>query len=986
MTEAITQTLPGWRGDLLWLFWAGHGVLTRDERLRLFYSDASIAYKRNLELASLLTALRSDLYPGLPRQIGVVDACQTYAERLQLAATLPAETLAYGQPLPGREQFVLYAASPGQVAVNLGTAKAGLFSQMVMEELTGPGGDGWPPAMERVAERLDQRFKKLGADQKPTKFYRRSWKGGEHVSEKAPIEPQLERAVAIRHPIGRLVGELSARPFAMGVHRAISAGRGDLSELPDYVRRAHDDRLLEVIAAADRASVMIVLVGDSSSGKTRALWEAIGHLPGDWRVWSPADARALNYGLANVSIGPRMVVWLNDAHNYLDPGLTQMAGDNAARLRELVNDPSAEPVLVAATLWPWNWQQLAAQPREHPLSAGSGSQEDELAQVATLLENSTYIPVPDSFQGDDLAAMRAAAARDPRIALAVRHAPAGKITQYLAGAQKLLERYNAAPSETKAVIDAAIDARRLGHANRLPERLLLEAAPGYIDDETWDRLDDSWAVQALHAATLDWRGLDGPLTRIKPRPGEPVPDEPEYRLGDVVEQAGTRVRQYAAPPDELWAAATRYGHADDLDAMAHAAQIRGRYRHAAALYLKAADAGNTWAMMELAKMLKKTGDAAGAIHLYRQAADAGHTWAVLELAQLQTEARHATGAESLYRQAADAGDRRAMWELAQIRERAGDHAEAEQLAVMAADAGEIGTLRQLAEMRGPSVHIDAYTTSEEYVEMQTRALDEIAAEAMRLYEQAAEAGHSWAVRELAQMQKEAGDDSGDHLGGTRLPAQAAETAYMRILWRSARDREQAGDWAGAEERYQQAADIGDTSVIADLARMRERAGDHVQAEQLAVTAAKAGNGGPLVELMRMRERAGDQVGAEHLATVAAGTGSTGALQDLARIRDRAGDHLGAARLYERAADAGHTSSLKDRARMLEEAGDQAGAERWRVRAVNFGVTGALEDLAQTRERAGDHAGAEHLRRFGLDASGISAGPWNIAQVARGTGV
>jgi hypothetical protein len=731
---------------------------------------------------------------------------------------------------------------------------------------------------------------------------------------------------------------------------------------------------------------MIVLVGDSSSGKTRALWEAIGHLPGDWQVWSPADARALNYGLANVSIGPRMVVWLNDAHNYLDPGLTQMAGDNAARLRELIIDPSAEPVLVAATLWPWKWQQFAAQPREHPLSAGSRSQEDELAQVATLLENSTYIPVPNSFQGDDLAAMRAAAARDPRIALAVRHAPAGKITQYLAGALKLLERYNAAPSETKAVIDAAIDARRLGHANRLPERLLLEAAPGYIDDETWDRLDDSWAVQALHAATLDWRGLDGPLTHIRPRPGEPVPDEPEYRLADVVEQAGTRVRRYAAPPVELWAAATQYGHAGDLNAMAHAAQIRGRYRHAAALYLKAADAGNTWAMMELAQMLKKTGDVASAIHLYRQAADAGRTSAVLKLAQLQTEAGHATGAESLYRQAADAGDGRAMWELAQIRERAGDHAEAEQLAVMAADAGEIGTLRQLAEMRGPSVHVDAYTTSEEYVEMQTRALDEIAAEAMRLYEQAAEAGHSWAVREPAQMQREADDDSGDDLGGTRLPAQAAETAHMRILWRSARDREQAGDWAGAEERYQQAADMGDTSVIADLARMRERAGDQVQAEQLAVTAAKAGNGGPLVELMRMREGAGDQVGAEHLATVAAGTGSTGALQDLARIRDRAGDHFRAARLYERAADAGHTSSLKDLARMLEEAGDQAGAKRWRVRAVNFGVTGALEDLAQTRERAGDHAGAEHLRRFGLDASGNSAGPWNIAQVARGTGV
>jgi hypothetical protein len=208
--------MPGWRGDLLWLFWAGHGVLTRDERLRLFYSDASVAYKRNLELASLLTALRSDLYPGLPRQIGVVDACQTYAERLQLATTLPGDTLAYGQPLPGREQFVLYAASPGQIAVNLGTAKAGLFSQMVMEELAGPGGDGWPPAMERVAGRLDQRFSELRAvgraDQTPTSFRWRPWTGGERVLGEAGPAPAGPTAGAAGRPASRVVlGEVVSK-------------------------------------------------------------------------------------------------------------------------------------------------------------------------------------------------------------------------------------------------------------------------------------------------------------------------------------------------------------------------------------------------------------------------------------------------------------------------------------------------------------------------------------------------------------------------------------------------------------------------------------------------------------------------------------------------------------------------------------------------------------------------------------------------------
>lgn len=79
VTEALTRTLPGRGGDLLWLFWAGHGVLTRDDHLRLFFADASTDDKRNLDLNSLLTMLRSDLYPRFPRQAGMVDACQTYA-------------------------------------------------------------------------------------------------------------------------------------------------------------------------------------------------------------------------------------------------------------------------------------------------------------------------------------------------------------------------------------------------------------------------------------------------------------------------------------------------------------------------------------------------------------------------------------------------------------------------------------------------------------------------------------------------------------------------------------------------------------------------------------------------------------------------------------------------------------------------------------------------------------------------------------------
>jgi hypothetical protein len=78
----------------------------------------------------------------------------------------------------------------------------------------------------------------------------------------------------------------------LGVHRAISAdpAKGEaLPQLTQYVRRAHDGRLRELLASPARP-IMVVLVGGSSTGKTRAAFEAVREcLPG-WPLLRPADA------------------------------------------------------------------------------------------------------------------------------------------------------------------------------------------------------------------------------------------------------------------------------------------------------------------------------------------------------------------------------------------------------------------------------------------------------------------------------------------------------------------------------------------------------------------------------------------------------------------------------------------------------------------------------------------------------------------------
>lgn len=75
------------------------------------------------------------------------------------------------------------------------------------------------------------------------------------------------------------------------MHESISADGNDLPVLPDYIRRDHDDRLACVISeACGGASGIAVLDGGSSTGKTRALGEALQLLRADGRMTRAADA------------------------------------------------------------------------------------------------------------------------------------------------------------------------------------------------------------------------------------------------------------------------------------------------------------------------------------------------------------------------------------------------------------------------------------------------------------------------------------------------------------------------------------------------------------------------------------------------------------------------------------------------------------------------------------------------------------------------
>ncbi|WP_143653670.1 hypothetical protein [Streptosporangium subroseum] len=389
--------------------------------------------------------------------------------------------------------------------------------------------------------------------------------------------------------------------------------------------------MAEAVAAVQAGvSRMMVLVGESSTGKTRACWEAVRGLSEPWRLWHPINPGRPEAALADLkTIGPYTVVWLNEAQHYLLTATSTQGEQIAAELRELMTAPERGPVLVLGTLWSQYWNILTAVPT--PGSSDSHSQARELLKDVSRR-------IPDAFTGIDLATATAGARKDPRLAEALRHASSGALTHYLAGGPALIERYDKATTAARAVVHAAMDARRLGHSATLSRLMLEQAAAGYLSDEQWDLLGDDWLEQAFAYLTdpLPCRGARAPLTRLKPRPGTTFAaapqagGEPSYRLADYLEQHGTQTRRLVYPPDGFWNAVTHHAATpNDHIALAQAASDRGRYRHAFALWELAADVGNSDALHALARMREKAGDLEGAERLACAAAAVGNTNALL---------------------------------------------------------------------------------------------------------------------------------------------------------------------------------------------------------------------------------------------------------------------------------------------------------------------------------------------------------------------
>jgi Caspase domain len=159
--ELLTEILPKKTGELLVVFWVGHGIIDceKGER-RLFFAGATTSNGKNLHLESLLQSLRSD-YFQIKQQICIIDACAYYLSEQLRPIHLGGTEIPCGSNKIAWKQLVFLSAREGEkskISKERGTSH---FCEELQKELSISCPDTWPPQMELIASKLEAIFAEL---------------------------------------------------------------------------------------------------------------------------------------------------------------------------------------------------------------------------------------------------------------------------------------------------------------------------------------------------------------------------------------------------------------------------------------------------------------------------------------------------------------------------------------------------------------------------------------------------------------------------------------------------------------------------------------------------------------------------------------------------------------------------------------------------------------------------------------------------------
>lgn len=779
-------------------------------------------------------------------------------------------------------------------------------------------------------------------------------------------------------------------PHDLEVHRAIGeqhadAGAQNLMALPSYVRREHDAVLDDLVAAVGAGhSRMAVLVGSSSTGKSRACWEAVQPLAAaGWRLWhpiAPTHAQALQEGLS--AVRPCTVLWLNETHNYVGGALGEGV---AAALRELLRDVARSPVLVLGTMWEERWREILHDP--------PSGEADLHAQRRALLDG-VSVRVPDRFGGSALRALRAQAALDVRLAEALERAPQGQVAQYLGGGPALEERYATAPALERALLDAAIDACRLGHGPWLPRPLLENAVALYLLEQEAQDAAPVMVTDALDALCRPVRGGRGPLSRVQHSAVGAEVGLEGYRLADYLEQRGRRSRASMAAPAGLWEVLLKHGEPASLLSVSNAADARGFSRLSVALCCAAVRGGIAGARSSAAQLLRANERWKELALWCQEGAAAGDGEATAHLVSALAYTGRADEALVWCERAANHGQHDVLndmgWILGQIGRReealcmferaaaAGCASAGQMVALTLESSGRIDEALELYRARSAQGSVHDALAAARLMEYQGRW--EEARDLLLAHNQ--DAGSDDSTLILAALLRQISQQSGWLEQFTKsIDADFAlsNAHVMATLYAWADHPEEARVWTA------RAAEAGDASSMASLAQHHEADGDHEEAGRWYRRAIEAGHGPSRARLARLLDQQGDTAAALTLYRQAARARDATVLARLSELITAVEGQSAAFDWLVAHADAAMDTAGDSQPRtvvlkLLQEAGHHDRALEWLHDVAQADDDSAWLDVPDVLYRAGRADDAERMRRYGWEPDGSISTPWTVSQL------
>ncbi|WBB80063.1 hypothetical protein O7606_01295 [Micromonospora sp. WMMD882] len=693
--------------------------------------------------------------------------------------------------------------------------------------------------------------------------------------------------------------------------------------LPTFVPRDRENDVRQWLRGARDTGGFLILVGNSCVGKTRLLYEtARAELP-DFTVLAPDLGDG---GLVDAIAGatfplPKLIVWLDELQRFLPgPYLTADASPiTVATVRRLLDAPT--PVIILGTLWPPYAETLRADITDSPDQPRPGQRRPRYPEAVDILDDRRVRQLRlDTFSRGEREAAARLAGDDQRLAVAVADRDYN-VTEALAGARQIIDRYERATDEQRAILHAAVDARRVGVQSPLTADLLRAAARGHL---TMVRADDGWFPGALAELTSRTRPQDRATAPL----GEVASDDHRavlgYTITDYLHQRLIRQRRAERIPTLTWQALVAHASGEDLTRLADSAMRRLRYGHAVAAYRRLADAGHRNAADELTDLLAEPDH----VERLRADADAGSREAARRLAYLLAR----RGETEQLRTRADSGDGPAAAMLVELLVAEGDIEQA----ARRADAGDVMAKVQLADLwsaRGDGERLRAW----------------------------ADAGDVLASVYLVSLLVSKGDEA-----GLRARADAGDFNAAHTLTEILVDRREVAELAAR-------AYAGDVYALITLEKLPQAvvdAGGHGADDEARSELTDSLTGQADLAALQAHADAGDRTAETRLVDLLIRRGEAGQLRTraeagswpaqrwLARVLSWHGDVDG----LRVSADAGNVYAAHRLVDLLAEQnrGDELFAE------VLAGTSGAARHWLGLLVRQGRRERAARIRRHGLD--------------------